>query len=184
MSNFEDSVRALCGIRTLSSEELSNTLSLLNLYAPLVQQSLERMEEYTEECYASRRQSVTDFINLAVDYDHDADSQNIACRLADAGHSMTLLKLLETALLRLREDPRHGGIYYRIISARYFDCYCRTNEDAFLRLGISSSTFYRHLKDAQKAYGALLWHVVIPDFIIAVRSKASGDGPPSGAGEK
>ena len=66
----------------------------------------------------------------------------------------------------VKDDPRHGDLYYRILSGRFFNAYCKTNEDAFLTMGIASSTYYRHIKKAVRMYAAYLWCVVIPDLIL------------------
>ena len=64
--------------------------------------------------------------------------------------------------------------YFNILQARYFDVYCTSNEEAYLNLGISSSTYYRHIKPAIRAYAANLWCVVIPDLIIREHLQQSG----------
>ena len=82
------------------------------------------------------------------------------------GHSMQLLSILESALLLVKEDQRHGELYYKILFGRYFNAYCRTNEDAFLTLGMPSSTYYRHSKKAVRMYAAYLWCIIIPDLVL------------------
>ena len=42
--------------------------------------------------------------------------ERITERLSDMGHSMELLSILESALLLMKEDPRHGDLYYKILS--------------------------------------------------------------------
>ena len=67
---------------------------LLHVYAPTLRSAAHRLEELGEECYEGRRQTISDFINLAIDYDRDADRKRIAERLSDMGHSMELLSIL------------------------------------------------------------------------------------------
>ena len=86
-----------------------------------------------------------------------------------------LLEVMEEALLLVKTTPTHGAMYFNILRARYFDAYCKTNEDAFLSLGISSSTYYRHIKAAIRTYAANLWCVVIPDLIIAEHNWDTAD---------
>lgn len=171
MSNLEKLLETLLKMPDLTQKEMDDTLALLNLYTPLVKQSIDCINECTEVCFETRRQSVTDFINLALDHDRDSDCKRIAEILRRTGHYMDLLQILEAALLRLRDDPFQKKIYYQIINARYFDCNCQSNESAFLQLGIASSTFYRNIRPAQQAYGVKLWHVVVPNLIIAARTK-------------
>lgn len=171
-NKLQSYIRSLDAASFISDEDVENTISLLEMYGPLLRQSARRLDEYSLECYESRRQSITDFIDLAIDFDHDSDRKRIADRLANMGHSMQLLSLLEEALVLVREDPRHNGLYYKILQARYFNAYCRSNEDAYLDIGISSSTYYRNIKPAQRFFAAMLWNVVIPDLIIRQRESA------------
>jgi hypothetical protein len=83
------------------------------------------------------------------------------------GHSMQILGLMDEALILVRSEPGFGEVYFEILSARYYDAYCRSNEDAILATGISSATYYRHIKNAIRCLAGNLWHVVIPDLIIA-----------------
>ncbi len=165
-------------LQNVTDDEVKKSETLLRTYGPMLHSAAQGIDELEEECYAGRRQSISDFINLAIDYDRDADRQRIAGRLADMGHSMQLLSILETALLLVKDDPRHGDLYYRILSGRYFNAYCKTNEDAFLTLGMASSTYYRHIKKAVRMYAAYLWCVVIPDLIL--KEQLRQDRTPSG----
>lgn len=166
MSKFQNYLKTFDITSTLTEEDIDKTLALLQIYGPTVRRTASRIGEMEEECYEGRRQSISDFINLAIDYDRDSDRKRIADRLAEMGHSMQLLSVMEDALVLVKDTPPNGGTYFNILQARYFDVYCTSNEEAYLNLGISSSTYYRHIKPAIRAYAASLWCVVIPDLII------------------
>ena len=74
-------------------------------------------------------------------------------------------------MLLVRTEPECGEMYYQLLAKRYYDALCRSNEDAFLSLGISSATYYRHIKKAVRCLAGNLWHVVIPDLVIAEKYK-------------
>lgn len=156
MDKFTLFLQKLDILQNVTDEEVQKTETLLRVYGPMLRAAAQSLGELDEMCYEGRRQSITDFINLAIDYDHDTDRKRIAERLTDMGHSMQLLSILESALLLVKEDQRHGELYYKILSGRYFNAYCRTNEDAFLTLGMPSSTYYRHSKKAVRMYAAYL----------------------------
>ena len=166
MDKFANYLQRLDITQSVTDEEVQKTEKLLRVYSPMLRSTVRSLDEFEEACYEGRRQGISDFINLAVDYDRDTERKRIAERLAGMGHSMELLSVLETALVRVKDDPRHGSLYYKILSTRYFDSYCRSNEDAFLTLGLSSSSYYRHIKKAVRLFAAYLWCVVIPDLII------------------
>ena len=108
MSKFENYLKRFDIAANVTDEELEKTQALLHLYGPTLRRSSRRLEEFEEECYESRRQSVSDFINLAVDYDRDTDRKRIAERLIEMGHSMQLLSMLDDALLLVKDDPTHS----------------------------------------------------------------------------
>ena len=166
MSKFENYLKRFDIAANVTDEELEKTQALLQLYGPTLRRASRRLEEFEDECFESRRQSVSDFINLAVDYDRDTDRKRIAERLIEMGHSMQLLSMLDDALLLVKDEPTHGQRYFDILSTRYFNAYCKSNEDACLILGISTATFYRNIKPAIRLLAANLWCVVIPDMIL------------------
>lgn len=176
MTRFEDYLKQFDITSTLTDDDIQRTTSLLQIYGPVLRRATHRIGDMEAECFESRRQSVTDFVNLAIDYDHDTDRKRIADRLASMGHSMQLLSIMEDALVLLKEDTAANSIYYDILRTRYFNAYCKSNEDAFLTLGISSSTYYRNIQKAIRLYAAELWCVVIPDLIIRERNSESRVG--------
>lgn len=175
MSKFYDYLKQFDITTAVTDEDVEKALALLQLYAPTMRRAGSRISEMEEECFDSHRKTVADFIDLAIDFDHETDRKRIADRLAEMGHSMQLLELMEEALCLVKTTPKYGNIYFEILRARYFDAYCTSNEEAYLSLGIASSTFYRHIKPAIRAYAANLWCVVIPDLIIAEQKLPVGE---------
>lgn len=167
MSKLSDYISSLNITNRIDQRDIDRTEALLNVYANVMQQSARRIDELDREVYASNRQSILDFINLAVDFDHEADRKRVAERLCDAGHNMVLLGIMEDALVMMKSYKKVGDLYYRILQARYFDAYCDTIEQVCLRARVAKTTYYRHLHKAIELYSATLWCIVIPDYIIA-----------------
>ena len=83
----------------VTEDEVEKAEELLQLYSPLLRRAAQGIDDMEDFCVDSRRQSISDFITLAIDYDHDGDSKRIADRLAAMGHSMQLLSLMDAALV-------------------------------------------------------------------------------------
>lgn len=113
MSKFQNYLKTFDITSTLTEEDIDKTLALLQIYGPAVRRTASRIGEMEEECYEGRRQSISDFINLAIDYDRDTDRKRIADRLAEMGHSMQLLSVMEDALVLVKDTPPNGGTYRR-----------------------------------------------------------------------
>ena len=71
MSKFQNYLKTFDITSTLTEEDIEKTMALLQIYGPTVRRTAARIDEFEEECYESRRQSISDFINLAIDYDRD-----------------------------------------------------------------------------------------------------------------
>jgi len=165
MNNFDKFIYSLDITNNVTDEEIEKAQQLLKMYPSILRRSTRTLTEIKSECHDKTRQSVSEFINLAVDYDSSTDIKRLTGRLADIGTSMNLLEIMEQALCLVRDDPVHGEMYYKILDARYFDAYCRSNEDACFTANISLSTYYRNIKGAVKLFAANLWCVVVPDII-------------------
>ena len=77
MSKFQNYLKTFDITSTLTEEDIEKTMALLQIYGPTVRRTAARIDEFEEECYESRRQSISDFINLAIDYDRDTDRKRI-----------------------------------------------------------------------------------------------------------
>ena len=62
MSKFQSYLEKLDITNTITEEDIEKTVALLNLYAPTLRRAGRSISEMEEECYESRRQSVSDFI--------------------------------------------------------------------------------------------------------------------------
>ena len=166
MDSFSSLISQVDVAGKATEEEVEKTKKLLSIYGGMLRRAGRGITEMEEECQQRHRKSIVDYIDMAIDFDHAADRKRIAGRLANMGHSMQILGLMDEALILVRSEPGFGEVYFEILSARYYDAYCKSNEDAILATGISSATYYRHIKNAIRCLADNLWHVVIPDLII------------------
>jgi hypothetical protein len=166
MDSFSSLISQVDVAGKATDEEVEKTKKLLSIYGGMLRRAGRGITEMEEECQQRHRKSIVDYIDMAIDFDHAADRKRIAGRLANMGHSMQILGLMDEALILVRSEPGFGEVYFEILSARYYDAYCKSNEDAILATGISSATYYRHIKNAIRCLADNLWHVVIPDLLI------------------
>lgn len=115
MSKFQNYMKQFDIASNVTEDEVEKAEELLQLYSPLLRRAAQGIDDMEDFCVDSRRQSISDFITLAIDYDHDGDSKRIADRLAAMGHSMQLLSLMYAALVLVKADSLHGKRYYDIL---------------------------------------------------------------------
>ena len=102
MSKFQNYMKQFDIASNVTEDEVEKAEELLQLYSPLLRRAAQGIDDTEDFCVDSRRQSISDFITLAIDYDHDGDSKRIADRLAAMGHSMQLL----LSLIHISEPTR------------------------------------------------------------------------------
>jgi len=175
MGDFTGYLRQFDMTGKATEEELAKTKELLKLYGSTLRRAGRIISEMDEECVQRHHKGIVDFIDLAIDFDHESDRSRIAGRLSEIGHSMQLLDLMDEALLLVRGEPGFGELYYQILAKRYYNALCTSNEDAILTLGISPATFYRRKEKAIRCLAGNLWHVVIPDLIIREKYREAAD---------
>ena len=111
----------------------------------------------------------------ALDYLEEGLSDELqSLRLDDSARSLlfthSLIKLVDRAMLALKEYPGCGEAYYELIQRLYFLKYSYTEDEMLDTLGISRSTFYRKKKEALSLLGMILWGYMLPGIIAEAKS--------------
>ena len=79
--------------------------------------------------------------------------------------NLCLLEIMRDSLIALRDYPKNGQLYYRLLKYRYFEA-GNTNEDVMLMLDdMPSTTYYRNRKKAIRLYATMLWAFTRPEKI-------------------
>jgi hypothetical protein len=167
MSKLADYISSMNIVNRIGRDDIEKTQALLEIYVSVMRQSARRIDEMDRESFEANRQSILDFVNLAVDFDHEIDKKRIAERLCDMGHNMALLEIMDEALVLMKSYKKVGDLYFRILEARYFDAYCDNIERVCFHSHVARSTYYRNLPKAVELYAATLWCIVIPDYALA-----------------
>ena len=105
MDKFQDFINALDITAAVSDEEIERTKIMLPLYSPTLRHSANSLSEMEDECFETRRQAITDFVNLAIDYDHDKDRKRIADSMAKEIHRLTDMDQQLMKLTAMGHEP-------------------------------------------------------------------------------
>ena len=100
-----------------------------------------------------------------VDFDATAEKRRIQEKLLNNDMNLCLLEIMRDSLIALRDYPKNGQLYYRLLKYRYFEA-GNTNEDVMLMLDdMPSTTYYRNRKKAIRLYATMLWAFTRPEKI-------------------
>lgn len=137
---------------------------LLRLYrrvAWCVSDRLDELNEITYESCLGDTETLSYLLNFAPERELGAFQH----RAVNAMKSRVLIDLIERAVVKIRDYPDNGGIYYSIIDLKYMN-YFKYDEDEILeQLDIERSTYYRKKKEATLLLGYILFGVIMPEYI-------------------
>ena len=83
----------------------------------------------------------------------------------NAMQSRVLIDLIEKAVVKIREYPDNGGIYYSIIDLKFLNYFKYSEEDILEELDLERSTYYRKKKEATLLLGYILFGLIMPEYI-------------------
>lgn len=107
--------------------------------------------------------SIEEFLELSYEAGLDLPSSDVAARIQSINKSRNMLRIIDSAILLLREKYRNGEecywvLYYTYLSPQEFGNVDEIVEKlAELFRDFSRSTYYRRKKEGIKQLGSLLW---------------------------
>jgi len=141
-----------------------NTEMLLEIYKMVFFRIKRKMNQIDEECYVSDRKRLTDLVHSLIDCDTQIDKAKLYGKLISIEESLSLMEIMEDALIVLKDYPDNGEIYYRILRYRYFDSFKNTHEEIQELCNLSRTSYYRLRKKALLNFAVMLWGYTIPDL--------------------
>ena len=122
------------------------------------------LSQYTKVMFRIEKNLVEMLYDL-VDFDATAEKRRIQEKLLNNDMNLCLLEIMRDSLIALRDYPKNGQLYYRLLKYRYFEA-GNTNEDVMLMLDdMPSTTYYRNRKKAIRLYATMLWAFTRPEKI-------------------
>ena len=106
-------------------------------------------------------------------------NERMTSKFSTAYDSRILIHYIEKSMLKLREYPKHGEIYYFILNKLYFLERGLTEQEMLENIHMERSVYYDRKKEAISLFGSILWGFIIPvnrnpDFI-PTKSRQSPD---------
>ena len=122
------------------------------------------LSQYTKVMFRIEKNLVDIDYDL-VDFDATAEKRRIQEKLLNNDMNLCLLEIMRDSMIALRDYPKNGQLYYRLLKYRYFEA-GNTNEDVMLMLDdMPSTTYYRKRKKAIRLYATMLWAFTRPEKI-------------------
>lgn len=154
-------------MEVVTEEAYKNTELLLEQYTKVMFRIEKNIVDIDYELYAVEGKHLKEMLYELVDFDSTAEKRRIQDKLLNNDMNLCLLEIMRDSLMALRDYPKNGQLYYRLLKYRYFES-GNTNDDVMLMLDdMPSTTYYRNRKKAIRLYATMLWAFTRPEKVEA-----------------
>lgn len=126
--------------------------SLLKLYRKILHGVNNGLVYLDDEVYVNSRKHLADIVEGLVPFETKKQETHFHEQVCVYHKDLELLKILDEAVVIMKDYPDDGNTYYKILEMLYFNEFDFDSEDIMSILEISRSTYYRLLKKAYICY--------------------------------
>lgn len=157
------SIQRMCRIQQVDEKALANkSKMLLTIYRDVCWSTIGRADCVREDlvCYCGG-QLDTALIYLET-FAPTEERERFETTVRNLFETKWMVELVDTAMLKVKEFPYNGDLYFEIISKCYLNSFRYTEVEMLELLQIERSTFYDRKKEAIMAFGLSMWGGAIP----------------------
>lgn len=137
---------------------------LLKIYRKVswsMNKSFDDLNEITYEGCFGNSDNLCYLLNFAPDRELDAFKD----RAVNAMKTRVLVELIERAVVKIRDYPNNGRVYYSIIHLTYLNYFKFTESEILEQLDLERSTYFRKKKEATMLLGYVLFGFILPEQV-------------------
>ena len=153
----------------VAEDAYKNTELLLSQYTKVMFRIEKNLVDIDYEMYAEEGKHLKEMLYDLVDFDATAEKRRIQEKLLNNDMNLCLLEIMRDSLIALRDYPKNGQLYYRLLKYRYFEA-GNTNEDVMLMLRMcKAAKSYYDKVHLEKDFS--LYNTPVLDFIQVTQKK-------------
>jgi len=159
-------IKMMCGGLKLCPEEVLHKSTLvMRVYRDVVWMTARRANLMKEEAisYSIGRELDTALTYL-MEFAPTERKQDFEAKVSSLFETKWLVDLIDTAMLRVRDYPDNGKLYFDILSKSYMTALKYTELDLLEVFNLERSIFYERKREAAILLGIALWGFAIPEL--------------------
>lgn len=141
-----------------------NTLLLLKKYSKVKWRVIDSLEELEQESIELTDKTLTDLIDNLVGIDPRVKEERLVARLESIEQSKSILDFIDQSLIKLKQYPYDGEVYYEMINRAYINKTNKPLEAMAEEFGMSRATFFREKKKAINMFGIIMWGYIFHEI--------------------
>lgn len=156
-------IRAMCAAHKLDSTKLlTQTKYLLNCYRRVCWDTTGRCEPFDDDQGCYRDGYLLEALDYLIRFDPAEGSEVFESTIRTLFETRWMIDLVDNAMIRVKEFPDHGDIYFEIISKCYLTRFKYSEREILDILNLERSRYYDRKKEAMMVFGISLWGKEIP----------------------
>jgi hypothetical protein len=149
--------------KELNIEVFHKSRLLLRIYRDVVWRTQEVMFDVDAEAYDFGGRRIAELADyLSYSFESDVDKEKAESKLLSIAETKFLVDLVDKALLKLREYPDLGQLYFNILTKQFIIKVKYTDAELIETLSIERTQYYKRKKEAINLFGVILWGYIIP----------------------
>lgn len=105
-----------------------------------------------------------------LNYVSKSDIKEFRRRAKSAMQTKEMMSLIRQSIIKVKEYPKHGEMYYKILDLKYLNYFQYCEEEILDQINVDRSTYFRKKKEAMYLLGYTLFGLVIPNYIVRVKA--------------
>ncbi len=161
-----NSIQRICHIQRLAMDDVyARAKLLLSIYRDVCWSTAVRAEDLEDNliCYCSGE--LSDALVYLETFAPAEKKVQFEERVQSLFETRWMIELVDSAMLKVREFPHNGNLYFDIISRCYLDKFKYTESDLLELLSMERSTYYDRKKEAIYVFGISLWGDALPKMM-------------------
>jgi len=154
--------RGLASMHIDEERVYHKTKLLLKIYRDVVWCVEDRVCEIEAEYYAMGGNRLAEALDYLDDYDPNINKKDLEEKLCSLLKSKWLIEIVDKALLKIKNYPDYGDLYFNILYKQYIVKYRYSEKEIIESLNCERTTFYKRKKEAINLMGIAIWGYVIP----------------------
>ena len=137
---------------------------ILQIYRDVVWALSDEIEELEYSAYELGGQSLEAGLCYLADFAPEVDAAEFEMRVCELMQSKMLVDIVDRALVKLRDYPGNGVVYFEILSKQYIYKNRYTESELLDELRMERSVFYDRKREAVQLFSVCLFGYALPEL--------------------
>lgn len=168
-----NSIQRICQIQKLEMDEVyARARLLLSIYRDVCWSAAIRAEELEDNlvCYCSGQ--LSEALTYLDSFAPQEEKVSFEEKVHNLFETRWMIELVDSAMIKVKEFPYNGELYFEILSRCYLDKFRYTESELLELLSMERSSYYDRKREAIYVFGISLWGDALPKMIKYIEEMA------------